>query len=156
MPMATTQIKLVLTDLDGTVVPNLTDEVSKANMQAIRQATGGALVARPADGAVVWERLLDLTEANQALEILRPHSKIIGLGDVDQEPHLIEVNGIKLDTRYIWAAMYTEYAEQAEAEINKIPGLIAHLNAHPWGDKRLTGIQVTHIEADKEHGSGPY
>ena len=181
----TTDIKLVLTDLDGTVVGHAYNIVSDANLQACRDVeaagvsisavtgrpfqmalpilrqlgltqlsvfNGGAVVADALTGEVVWERTIGAEIASKCVTLLQPVAEIIDYGD----GHIAaaEVNPAKVvaNTFSIWAAIPTEQGEQLQHIIQTLPDVVAHLNQRPWGRQDVVGIQITHAEADKEHG----
>jgi hydroxymethylpyrimidine pyrophosphatase-like HAD family hydrolase len=178
------QIKLVLADLDGTVVQPDTQFASKAVITALREAEaqgvkfaavtgrpywqakdllknigfndpcvfeGGGIIINPATEEVLWSKTVPVETTRQAVEILGWHASIIeyGLGIVGAED--IDLSAITEPALSIWASVPVEKADELVEKLKTLPGVAVHANAGPGGDFSRAGIQVTHVEADKEH-----
>jgi HAD superfamily hydrolase (TIGR01484 family) len=182
------EIKLVLTDLDGTVVvpaehtvsQRVVSSIDAAENQGVRVCAvtgryfelsrqvlkaigfrhlcvfdGGATIANPLTGEVIWEEALSVSKIEGILSILAPHSQIMSLGhgrDNDFDPDYFERNAIDTPASHIWASVPAKVAPRLMEMINHDPEVIAHGNIAPYGDRSWVGVQVTAKKADKEHG----
>lgn len=179
--------KLILTDLDGTLVLPEQYDVSERVQAAIRQAQtrgvticvvtgrpyemceqvfkalrlegpcvldGGATIADVTTGEIVWSQWLEADQVKEVIRLFEPHAASIAVGSTMtvQRPGEIDLVAITEPMSQVWANIPQEIADELEATINKLPGVIAHVNPEPGGAKGRMGIQATHHHADKSYG----
>jgi hydroxymethylpyrimidine pyrophosphatase-like HAD family hydrolase len=181
------EIKLVLTDLDGTAVYPEAHEASDEVMAAIREGEesgikfsavtgrpfrmtknllaamgfrdlcifdGGASIANPATGEVLWSKFLPAETTRAAVNLLLPLAFLLEYDKGDMTPDQVDVGSINEPALSVWSSVPTEEAEGLIERLSKLPDVAVHGNSAPGGDTTKCGIQITHIEADKEHAVG--
>lgn len=177
-------IRLVLADLDGTVVQPEAQVASEGVIAALREADergvkfaaitgrpywmakdllktigfndpcvfeGGAIIINPETEEVLWSKTVPVETTKQATEILGRHASIIEYGAGVIKAEDIDLSTITEPALSVWASVPAEKVEELVEELKVLPEVAVHANAGPGGDFTRTGIQVTHIEADKEH-----
>jgi HAD superfamily hydrolase (TIGR01484 family) len=178
-----TNIKLVLTDLDGTAVYYEAHEASRAVLQAIRDGEakgvkfcavtgrpfwyakdllkhmgfrdpcifdGGASIANPATGEVLWSKFLPAETTHKAVEMFLPHASVMEYGTGAMTPDDIDLAEPIEQSLSVWGSVPLEIAPDLMKELQKLPDVTVHGNPAPGGDTTRYGIQVTHFQADKE------
>lgn len=176
-------VRLVLTDLDGTAVYPETHQPSEVVMTAIHDGEaagirfcavtgrpfwmakdllkamgfrdpcifdGGACIANPESGEILWSKQLPVATAKMAIEILLPHVFLIQYGQGAKTPEQVDVTSIVEPVRTVWCSIPKEKADELLEGLAKLPEVAVHANPSPGGDTTKYGIQVTHFEADKE------
>jgi HAD superfamily hydrolase (TIGR01484 family) len=178
------EIKLVLTDLDGTAVLPEAHEVSDAVMDAIHAGEekgikfsavtgrpfwmakdllktmgfqdpcifdGGASIANPATGEVLWSKFLPADTTKSAVETLLSHAFLIEYDKGAMTPDQVDIDAITEPALSVWASVPAQEAEGLIDELSELKDVAVHGNPAPGGDTTKWGIQVTHVEADKEY-----
>ena len=109
---------------------------------------GGAIIANPATGKILWQKLLSAESATQAAKILRPASGRLAAGG---RSVLDQTSEISEPVTQVWASVPVDEAPSLVRQLNQLPESVAHINPGPGGDYTLAGIHVTHAQADKSH-----
>jgi HAD superfamily hydrolase (TIGR01484 family) len=181
-------IKLVLTDLDGTVVLPGRNEVSEKVREAVIACEskgvsvvpvtgrpyemaksamevlgfddfcvldGGASIRKVVSGDLVWSRWLEIEVLKDIVTAILPFAvEVIDYfpTQIELKPSEVDIEAILEPAPYVFAALRNEDAEAVEAALAGIDGIVAHIMPFWMGRPELSGVQVTHIEADKYHG----
>lgn len=178
------EIKLVLTDLDGTAVYPEAHEVSEDVMTVIHEGKekgvkfcavtgrpfwmakdllavmgfqdpcifdGGASIANPSTGEVLWSKYLPAETTKSAVQQLLPHAFLIEHDTGALTPDQVDVESIDSPALSVWASVPAQEGARLVNELRTLPDVAVHGNPAPGGDTTKWGVQVTHIEADKEY-----
>jgi HAD superfamily hydrolase (TIGR01484 family) len=178
------EIKLVLADLDGTVVESEAHEASEAVITSLREAEsrgikfaavtgrpfwmakgllksigfvdpcifeGGATIINPVTEEVLWSKTVPTETTRKAVGILIDHASILEYGNGVIKAKDVDLEDINEPALSIWASVPVEMSDQLVKQLKVLPDVAVHGNNGPGGDFSRTGIQVTHIQADKEH-----
>lgn len=178
------EIKLVLTDLDGTAVYPEAHGVSEDVMTVIHEGEdkgvrfcavtgrpfwmakdllaimgfqdpcifdGGASIANPASGEVLWSKYLPTETTKSAVQHLLPYAFLIEYNKGTLTPDQVDVESIDNPALSVWASVPAEEGERLVTELRSLPDVAVHGNPAPGGDATKWGVQVTHTEADKEY-----
>lgn len=116
---------------------------------------GGATIANPQTGEVLWSRHLSAGKVKEILGYLLPYSTAVSLGsgkDSMAPDSTFDVANFAEPASHVWASVSADEAPRLLEIINSDPELIAHGNPGPFGDLTQVGIHITDIRADKEHG----
>ena len=177
-------IKLVLTDLDGTVVLPEAQSASDVVVSSIREARsrgiefaaitgrpywmakdllkhlgfdglcvleGGGVILNPQTGEIVWSKTVPIDITQTIVTELKKHAFIMEYGDGVKAADEVQIADIKQPAFSIWASVSVDASDELVKTLQKLPNIAVHANHAPAGDTTRTGIQITHIEADKEH-----
>jgi hydroxymethylpyrimidine pyrophosphatase-like HAD family hydrolase len=112
---------------------------------------GGASIANPATGVVLWSKLLPAATTKIAVEKLLPYAFVIKYDKDALTPEKVDVATVTNSALSVWASVPASDGERLVDELRMLPEVAVHGNPHPGGDTSKWGVQVTHIEADKEH-----
>lgn len=86
-----------------------------------------------------------------AVEKLLPHAFLIEYDKGALTPDKVDLDTITDPALSVWASVPATEGEWLVEELRKLPKVAVHGNPHPGGDTSKWGVQVTHIEADKEY-----
>jgi len=114
---------------------------------------GGASIQDPRTGEMLWSQSMDAGQVEQVVKILKPYNHVRAFGtdmSIAQPTPFDEVLGTQLE---VFASVRLEDTPEVLDALSIVPGIAAHANRGPGGDMSMCGIQVTHIEADKYHGT---
>ena len=112
---------------------------------------GGATIINPETEEVLWAKTIPAETTKYIVEKLGKYAFKIDFGNGMVNPDDINISEISKPTLSIWASVLAEHANDIIESFGNLPGVAIHANVGPGGDYKLTGIQATHIEADKEH-----
>lgn len=112
---------------------------------------GGASIANPATGEVLWSKFLPAETTKAAVEKLLPYAFLIEYDKGALTPDKVDLDAITDPALSVWASVPATEGERLADELRSLPEVAVHGNPHPGGDTSKWGVQVTHIEADKEH-----
>lgn len=112
---------------------------------------GGASIANPATGEVFWSKYLPAETTKAAVKKLLPFAFLIEYDKGALTPGKVDTEAITDPALSVWASVPATEGERLVKELRALPKVAVHGNPHPGGDTNKWGVQVTHIEADKEY-----
>jgi HAD superfamily hydrolase (TIGR01484 family) len=116
---------------------------------------GGATIRKVTTGEMVWSKWLGPATLKEVVRAVLPYAReIIDYfpTQVELDPAQVDVEAIDEAAPYVFTAILNEDTEAALAALAHIPGIAVYSNPGYESSPILSGLQVTHVEADKYHG----
>jgi hydroxymethylpyrimidine pyrophosphatase-like HAD family hydrolase len=106
---------------------------------------GGASIADPVTGEILWSKYLPATTTRAAVEQLLPYAFEIEYDKGTLTTDMVDLDAITNPVLSVWASVSATEGERIVEELRTLPETAVHGNPHPGGDTSKWGIQVTHF-----------